>query len=298
MQSHEHVAVALNGRDADEAKAGFDTPSTPRSVLCHLPPILSPYLLTLVRVLVYGYNSVALVTLSYFHCQSAGSLGSFVYDYPTIRCDSAEYQRMQVVFLGFLLAVVIAPPTLLTLLMYSQRRHITAHVRAVHSVHQALVVNRAVASSGSSFWVRIVKRLDILYCVYKPGYSGYAVVILLRRLLLIVIFVFIPPSKVFLWLTAANGCILMLHTMCWPYARKRDNVLETVTLLGLFLQTVVVQAWPLPWSHNDTMQPAMLVSLILLLALPTALLLASGCQDKLHCWRQVASPAPKAEADD
>lgn len=69
---------------------------------------LLPYFRTLVRIGVYGYNAVAVVSLSYFHCESVGDFGALLYDEPSISCNSGLYHTWLALFMVLLALVVIA----------------------------------------------------------------------------------------------------------------------------------------------------------------------------------------------
>ena len=110
--------------------------------------------------------------------------------------------------------------------------------------------------------------------MYRPGLSGYSVVILLRRFVLVALYVLVSPAeRALIWLTAVNDLAAMLQVACWPYRRRQDNVLELMTLIALFLQSTVLLARPLPWSTQvgattGSSSAASILLLLLLVVLP------------------------------
>lgn len=281
---------------------------------------ISPYLRTLIRIVIYGYNTIAVVTLSYFHCESAGDFGSFLYDEPSISCTSDTYHSLLVLFICISVLLIIAP-LLLALLFHHYKQQIyqrsrtprrnddpSSHINLSSRLaalpltdlttdnsqidHEEEKINGLTvlpSSSSSSLLSRLVDHLDLLYAVYRPDSSQYAVIILLRRLILISVFVFTPVPYTFASLTVVNGFCLMIHTGWPPYQRTKDNWLEGMTLSALFIQTAAVSVLPLPWLSNQTAamaNTAAAISLILLLIIfPLCILFCSACADKYHQFK-------------
>ena len=244
------------------------------------------YSCTLIRLLLYGYTSTAELTLSYLHCQPVGAYGSFLQDWPAVSCSSPQYRALLPVVIALLLLLVVIPPAALTALLWLQRERIARRMTAAHSASAsasgAAGSYLAVQDGGAdSLLARVSDKLELLYAVYRPGCSWYAVVGLLRRLLLVAVFVFAPPASAFLWLAMACGCLLMLHCMLWPYRRRVDNAGEWLTLLALFLQCGCIAQTPLPWSGTEA-TAARLSSVLLLVVLPAALVVASPLAGRLR----------------
>ena len=89
-----------------------------------------------------------------------------------------------------------------------------------------------------------------LSAMYRLGQTWQAVLILVRRLLLVLLLVLLPDAAVWTWLTALNFCFLALHLHCLPYERVVDNSLETLSLLSLSLQTTLLSLWPPPFMSQ------------------------------------------------
>ena len=83
-----------------------------------------------------------------------------------------------------------------------------------------------------------------LQCWWMPPF------VLLRRLLLVAVLVLDSSPSVWAWLTLINYCLLALHMQLQPYQRRRDNALETLTLLSLCVQTTLLSVWPPPFMSG------------------------------------------------
>jgi hypothetical protein len=254
------------------------------------------YARTLIRICMYGYTSCATLSLSFFHCQSMGSFGSVMYDYPAVSCDSWRYRSLIPLFATLLLTLVVFPPALLAVVLYRERERVALRVQQVHCRPAGIKCEPPAAAVG--LLARLADQLDILYTTFRPGCSWYTLVILLRRLLLVTVFVFAPSASRFAALTAVNGAVLALHTAYWPYQAARDNRTELATLSALFLQCIVILVRPLPWTATSGGELAVTVLLYLLLMVaPAVLVLASAIQETatrcsasvgggLQGWRQ------------
>ena len=291
----------------------------------------SAYLRTLVRLCVYGYTSVATVVLSYFHCHTVGLLGSFLYDYPAISCQDAQYRASLPFFVLALIVLVLLPPAGLAIVLYSQRERIARRMGGTAAPCSSGSSDAAPTSlfrpgpgpspqsihaSGSSSgglgtsMRMVVECLDVVYGCYRPGWAWYAVVILMRRLLLVAIFVFVPAGVSLAWLGCACGAVLALHAACWPYRRPRDNLVELCTLAVLCLQCAVLASRPLPWRVSDassiggigTSTGGTAVSVLLLLVLvaaPVVLIIGTALLDRVSKARALwmdARPLRQPEA--
>jgi hypothetical protein len=68
-------------------------------------------------------------------------------------------------------------------------------------------------------------------------------VVLLRRAMLVSLFVFLPANAVLTWTSAANVTIFATHVLCWPFQHAADNWMECMTLLVLSWQPLMLAAY-------------------------------------------------------
>jgi hypothetical protein len=104
--------------------------------------------------------------------------------------------------------------------------------------------------------------------------------VLVRRLVLVTLLMLVRDSAVWIWLTLANNLALAIHLIVLPYERRRDNTLETVTLLSLSVQTTVLSAWPPPYLSAALLSVfnALVIGPLLPLALRGLMLLWVRCR--------------------
>ena len=289
-----HSSDELDSKDSKDSNDSKDSKATDQSdaitsaasAPCTESEVVgsSPvsYFHSMVRLCMYGYNNMAWLSLSYFHCQPVNGFGSLLYDYPDVSCQSQEYRDWQWVFLLLFVGFVLVPPIFLSALLIKHHHRIRMKMEADDAGASAAVETED-DSVPASVCARLADRSIWLYSSFKPGYSGFAVVVFLRRLLLVSISVLMPSHSMLVAFTAVNCGALVLHAFFLPYRRRRDNWMETVTLTALFLQTIAIECWPLPWSSSSSSSPPRSISLLLCLALiaaPTTLVLASALRDR------------------
>ncbi len=97
---------------------------------------------------------------------------------------------------------------------------------------------------------------------------------LLRRLLLAAVLVLVRSTSVWVWLSLCNSFILAAHARLLPYARRRDNEAELLTLSSLTLQTMTLAAFPPPVHSTGVL--ALLLTFLILPLLAIAVLAVSG----------------------
>jgi hypothetical protein len=245
--------------------------------------VLRDYGRSLVRLMLFSYNSLSAVTIAFFHLRPLGVYGWRLDVYPTIDPHSAAYRAMQPLMIALLVfAVVGAPLLLLAALLWLRHRKLIGApdaegtaVAAEDGEDEPLTAKAqpppslSVGSASDSLPL-LLPAAAMVTETYQPRYWMMAVVNLMRRLLLIVILTFVTTS-VNTWLTACNTLMLLLHLLTWPYKREADNSLEAWTLAGLVAQTTVLSAYPVylqrPLAASVALRVLLLFPLLLLAAL-------------------------------
>ena len=224
------------------------------------------YQRTMVRLMLLSYTSIALLTLRFFHTRSIGSYGSRVMTYPALDPASTVYTRRLLPVMLLLLILVLLVPWLLAFFLWRLRRR------------SASDAQRAMADGGEPVQKTWKAALLVQLCgMFRADTWWMAPFIGVRRLLLAAVFAFVPSQTVFIWLTLANQLILALHLQLQPFRRRRDNVLESVCLLLLCIQTSLLGAIP-----TNPAGSAPLTSVLSLLVLaPILMALCGGCARKL-----------------
>ena len=170
-----------------------------------------------------------------------GEFGYRLFSYPTLRPDSDSYRLLLPLMIVVLALVVCAVPLLLTLYLLVEHRK--GHVEAVKGHYHSGAF--AVAVQAEPGRQQLLLQLTAMYrasCWWMPPF------VLARRLVLVTLLTFVRSSSVWSWLTLLNSAFLALHIMVQPYERRRDNSLETLTLLSLMIQTTVLNVYPPPYT--------------------------------------------------
>ena len=231
--------------------------------------ILIPYRHTLQRLALFSYNSISSTGLAFFHARQVGELGERLWAYPAIDTSERLYGLLRPVVAVGLVAVALLGPAALALHLYRLRR------RRETSLESAGVAMMA---------------------MYRPGYWWFSVYVLARRLLLIVLFTFVPAPLLYSVLTAVNVAVLCLQLDQRPYHRAADNNLEAMTLAALALQTMMLSAFPAAETRPAWLSAALwLLSPLLTLAIVVQQLLVRlfAVWERWH--RQQAGKAVEAE---
>ena len=232
--------VMRSSQAVEEEAEAEPAPALPASTACvtgdSVRGILIFYLRTLVRLALYSYNTVTLVSLAAFRTIDVGDFGSRLQQYPSVNTAEAEYRAMSVLFIFMLVVVVAGSPIALSLYL----THCYRQGFVGRSEDNAGPAGRGPRASDSIALV--------LTASFQPRFWWYPVVILLRRLVLIVVLTFVQRG-VYSWLTILNYLFLTLHLLLWPYAHARDSALELLTALALTTQTGVISAYSTPESR-------------------------------------------------
>ena len=85
-------------------------------------------------------------------------------------------------------------------------------------------------SSPSSSMTRLDAFLVQMVCMFRSDVWWYAVLVLIRRLVVAIVLVLVDDSSVWVWLTLCNYCFLAGHCRLWPYKRQLDNQVEFLCL--------------------------------------------------------------------
>ena len=231
--------------------------------------VLLSHLRTLIKLCLFSYNAVTLVSLACFHTRDVREFGHRLWQYPTIDTSTASYAALAVLFIVMLVCVVLGGPlALLAYLVHCQRRGIIGPQRD-SSIRTAADLS---SSASTSQTVAL-----LLTASYAPSYWWYPVFVLLRRLSLILLLTFVSRG-VYSWLTVLNNAFLTIHLLVWPYRHSRDSVLELLTLGALTTQTGILSAY-----STQLARPAWVRSLLWLLFAGPCL---TGGGMALWSWRE------------
>ena len=232
----------------------------------HLSSILLWYQRTCVRLLLLSYIPISVLCLSYFAVQGVGSYGNRLVDYPTISPSSRQYTRAVLLMALLIAGIAFGIPVAVCALLAREYRHgkltaLLAEAEAANSSKpgqesELLLSPRSFLPRGAqmpsmTLAVRMRSALLLQLCaMYRPQYWWYAVFILVRRLILVTALVFCQDAQVWILMTTINTVLLTIHLVLQPYRTNRDNVTETVTLLSLTAQTIVLSRWPPPYMSD------------------------------------------------
>ena len=268
---------AAEERSQEEVDAAFARPffSHPTS------QITAGYVRSIVRLVQLSYTPLSLVSLSFFSQDSVGEYGWRLTDYPTISTHSSAYRTLLPVMCLLLgLFVCGLPLSVFAFLFRAQRRGAILRVKAGDAAYPTSLEEQLVLQLCASF---------------KLQYWWLVPFSLVRRALIVAVLIGVGDSTAWVWVTATNNALLVLHLILQPYERTADNQLETTTLLSLSLQSTVLSAYPPPF-----MNAALLATLILLIITPLLPLLATsarGAWARLSCGEgQLRSEADRSWA--
>ena len=177
-------------------------------------------------------------------------------DYPGLDPASSVYRHQVMPVIIPLLIFVLSLPVLLSVLLWR------VHKRRVSSVALASPqsLSMAVDASSASWDSALVQQL----CgMFKESYWWMAPCIPARRLLLATLFAFMPSSSVYVWATLVNYLLLAIHLQLQPFRRAQDNLIESISLLLLSIQTSLLSG-----LHSPAGNPLLTVAMTLLLLPP------------------------------
>ena len=213
---------------------------------------------TFLRLILYSYSGLSLLTLSLLHCQPLGGQhGSRLHAYPQIDCSSQQYRQLLPLFIVLMVGLVVSVPLAMFCFLYRRRLHF-----------QSQPEHHFFALYGT------------LYGAYKPAYWYWTVVVLVRRAVLVVLIVFVDTDDFATWAVTFNVLVLTSHVVTWPFAHVADNWMETLSLMALSWQPLYVGSFTKPVPAVDEQ----LIN-IALIALPLTVMMVAGL------WRSKCCPA-------
>ena len=224
-------AGAMQPLEVDNAGSKHDAALTSDS----LPAILRNYRRTLVRLLVFSYNSFATAALSFFHTREVGEDDKRLWEYPAVSTTSPSYRAMLPLFILLLTLVVAVVPLLAVTLYLFHRREQERLAKLRTSAAEEEPESEAAALPQQ----RQAVLVEVMLGTFRTGYWPFAVMVLFRRLLLTTVATFVVTST-FVWLTALNTALLLLHVVTWPYRDALDNHVEALTLALLVTETTLL----------------------------------------------------------
>jgi hypothetical protein len=249
-----------------------------------------------------AYQQIVVSLMLVLQCVDVGPY-RVLFSAPSIHCTSG-YRALQPLFLTLLLVLTVGIPTLLGWMAF---RHRTSAQRMVPkpSTLVAAAHGDAVAGSVAAASALQVTALsacyDALFALFRPSYSAWLVVILLRRVSLIAVSVLLVSSPPLQSLLFSILCLLILlsHLHAQPYRLPADNQLESIALLALLLLAQLL-------SYQDSVDNPALpigvqVAVGVLLTPPLLILTAAAAQALWHhprvqVWRRYCSSGSNAPA--
>ena len=231
--------------------------------------VLVFHLRTLVRLCLFSYNAVTLVSLACFHTRDVLEFGHRLWQYPTISTGDSSYAALAVLFTVVLVCVVLGGPVALLAYLVRCRR------QDIIGPGQDAAIRTAADLPSSARMSQTVAVL--LTASFRQAYWWYPVFVLVRRLSLIVLLTFVSRG-VYSWLTVLNNAFLTTHLLAWPYHNPRDSALELLTLSALATQTAILSAYT-----SQATRPAWASALLWLLFTAPCLM---GFVLALRSWQQ------------
>ena len=206
-----------------------------RAAVC-APPVWLLYQRSVIRMLQLSYTALALLSIRFFNFVDARQYGVRLVDYPSINFSSTLFIFL-VPLVGLVLLLVCGLPVLLFLFLFRRDRggQVTALLR-VGSPRAAAAATAAEVSSEASADALTLQ----LCCMFRPNCWWMAAFIPLRRLLLVAVYVLARGPTQWVWLTAVNQLLLVLHLVVQPYRRPLDNCLESLNLAALTMLTTLL----------------------------------------------------------
>ena len=185
--------------------------------------------------------ALALMSLRFFHFQDVKHYGRRLVEYPAMSPSSTSYQLLAPAVIFLLAVVCFLPVVLLAFLFRQHRRGVLRELRASQCSGSVGVSSAAAVSvRGSSGSVGAALLLQ-LCCLFRAEYSWWMPpFIAIRRLLVVAVFVASPEPGRWVWLTLLQQLLLALHLQVQPYERSQDNLLESLSLFCLCVQTTLL----------------------------------------------------------
>ena len=215
------------------------------------PPPWVMYQRSILQVLQLSYIGLVLVSLRFFHLREVGQYGWRLINYPGLSTSSATYRWLLPPMICCLVLVSLAPLLLLLFLARQRRRGVMQHVQ--------LMRDNDSSALGALDWQSVLTAQ--LCSMYKDDCWWMPAIWATRRLLIVGIFVVADEEQRWVWLSFVNSMLLALHMWLQPFHRHRDNLLDTLSLFTLCLQTTLLCLYPLA-SHQALYNSLVMVPLV------------------------------------
>eukprot|EP00762_Andalucia_godoyi_P002478 ANDGO_02772.mRNA.1 hypothetical protein DDB_G0285055 len=181
-----------------------------------------------------SFQTFARVSFSFLDCYHVDSHFVVATD-PSIDCTSAEYRAVLPLFVILLIIVCVWP---LAVAWYIWKRQMPIggpkHVSTSNSTSEASIVHDTVSPSHGDASPPFVSPF---VAIYKPRFCLFEVVVLVRKIILISVFVIFSSSPVHDFrrrsVNLVNLGILLISTLARPYHSSLDNFLEIFSLAAL-----------------------------------------------------------------
>lgn len=190
---------------------------------------------TVIALVTFSYSAMTTLSFTLFDCvRVRGGGPTFLKIQPSISCYSDEYRRWKYSLIGLV-------PILFLIVVTIAWKLISGHFKG--KLNQADV------------------RFGLLYEMYKPRFFFWKIIELVRRAALTAIFVFINEQAITRGLALSGACfiILVAQALAWPYRRKLENSLET---LSTFILSVISIASIWHTKDSSTASSAVIWTLI------------------------------------
>lgn len=189
---------------------------------------------TVLAIASFTYSAATTFAFTMFDCVHIRHGPTFLKTQPSISCYSPEYRRWR-------LSLIALVPLMVSIFAVIAWKLISGHLKG--KLNQADV------------------RFGLLYEMYKPRFFFWKIIELFRRAALTGIFVFINEQAITRGLTLSGACfvILVAQALAWPYRRKLENSLET---LSTFVLSVISIASI--WHVKDSSSVASIIIWILI----------------------------------
>jgi hypothetical protein len=189
---------------------------------------------SLLAMLVFCYSSTSTLIFSLVDCVHIRGGGPFFLKiYPSLICDAKEFRPWLLSLIGLVPFVVCVFISICVMLFHG---------------HRLGLLNQADV------------RFGIWYEMYKPKFFFWKVVELIRRLTLSAIFVFLNENVLVRGLLLSTSCfiILVAQALAWPYRRKLENSLETISTFILSVISITC-IWHSKESQESKHIPATII---------------------------------------
>eukprot|EP00698_Gefionella_okellyi_P026176 TRINITY_DN9889_c0_g1_i1.p1 TRINITY_DN9889_c0_g1~~TRINITY_DN9889_c0_g1_i1.p1 ORF type:complete len:1364 (+),score=321.97 TRINITY_DN9889_c0_g1_i1:123-4214(+) len=229
------------------------------------------YIRTLIVLLINMYETVLEAAFNFLTCvQASFNNINVVYLYPTVACTGAQYRTVQIV-LAIIIACFVIGPVAISVALFRQRKQ--------HGDLQHLQT-----------------RYGRLFQQFRPQFFYWETVLLLRRAILLVVFVPVTGTVSLgtgkLAMLTAIVAFLTLHVWLQPYTSALDNKFETLSLVTLAALIGIFTSQNVAELVQTVLGGALLVLTGLLLIAPTVYALFRTVRDMIRKRLQKSALSP------